>query len=248
MTSTRHSEEMLLSYADKIIDLCDRKDLRAFDGFVPIIPDLYDEEYIFFTDANPVDLLCDVNVAALRLGDPEKRGPSSEAQFHRLRKISSKELRKKTGTFAVNPYIFEVAFERHPKIANAFFTQANRRFKPIEIPNYKYNPVSIKEALVSAQILLGVQFNLENQCYVYLKPDDTPIGFKYPIESLQQLKDLFSLRDIPDGYKRRTALKHWVAGHLRKKPGKPDEKVEIKSYLRGTTNFKWFGITGSIFV
>lgn len=96
--------------------------------------------------------------------------------------------------------------------------------------------------------MLGVQFNLENQCHVYLKPEGASIGFNYPLNNLQQLKELFSLRDIPDGYKRRTSLRHGVAKHMRHKPSNQDELVEVRKHLGGREKFDWFGIKGEIFV
>lgn len=242
------SEEILLHYADKIIDLCSRKDIAPFDGFVPVIPDLFDEEYFIFTDVRPSDLAGKVNVSALRLGDPNKSDASSEAQFFRLKALSAKELRKKAGVFSINPFMVQVAFEKFPQKTDAFFTGTKNGFKAIEIPNYAYNPVTMREALLGAQIALGIQFNLENQCYVYLRPENAPIGFKYPIDNLQQLRELFSLRDVPDGLKRRAALRHWVARHMRRAPRAEEKSIEVKHHLRGRESFDWFGIRGTIFI
>ena len=244
------SEEQLLYYADSIFDLCKSSEqkVRRFDGFVPIIPEMYDDEEIFFSDATPDALDCDAYVSVLHLGNAGGRTKEQRQwQFHKFRKISAKELRKRTGLFAINPYCYETAYESLQKVQYDYFTFRNERIVHIENPNFPYTQFSRKEIERSAQLSLGVQFYIENTPHVYLKPENSDIGFTYPISDLSQLKELFSLRDIQDGYKRRAALKHWVAKHLRHKRRNPDETVEIKRYLRGKETFKWFGITGTIF-
>lgn len=243
------SEENLLFCADKIIDQCQRSDIRKFDGFVPIVPELYDSEYIFFTDVKPTDLSSkSVNVSGFVFGVEDGYWMQKEAQFISLKSIDSKRLRKRAGIFAVNPYSMEVAFEKHPKQTEAFLQFVGGKMKFLDIPNYNVPTDFKQEILDSVQMLLSIQFNLENQSYVYLKPDNSPIGFKYPIDSLSQLKELFSLRDVPDGKKRRVMLRNWVAKHMRRKPSNPDEFVEVRKHLRGREDFKWFGMSGSIYV
>ncbi len=243
------SEETLLTYAEKIISLCQRKDIQKFDGFFPLVPEIYDEDYGIFRDAKPTDLSDkNVNVSCFVFGLEEGRNARKESQFLRLKSITAKELRKRTGIFAINPYSLDVAFEKIPNQADAFFQFVGGKMKFLDIPNYVTPAFLKQEAFDSVQTLLGIQWNLDNQNYVYLKPDNSPIGFKYPIDSLDQLKELFKLRDIPDGYKRRVALRNWVAKHMRRKPSKPDEFVEVKRHLRGKENFKWFGMSGTIFV
>lgn len=244
------TEEKLLYYSDKIIDMCSRKNMKIFDGFVPLIPEMYndDDNYVIFSDAKPSDLLSPVNVSLFRPGDPDGYKAKKEWQFHRFRQISRKELRKRTGVFALNPYCLEIAYENHQHIADGFYTLKNSKFVPIQIPNYEYLDSVSDEVDITCRICMGMQFNLENQCYVYLKPEYSDIGFKYPIDNMSQLKELFKLRDIPDGYKRRAALRHWVAKHMRHKPSKPDELVDVKRHLRGKEHFNWFGISGTIYV
>lgn len=243
------SEEGLLYFADKIMDLCERADLKRFDGFMPIEPEIYDDEYGIFVDATTDCLSEPVDIAIYTPGQPDGNTSAKRAdQICRLKMLSRKEFRKKTGAFAIRPYHIEIAFNDCKKIADGFVQEINKKFQYVEIGGYETTPHAKAWVLQQTQILLGAQFNLENQCYVYLKPDGAEIGFKYPITSLQQVKELFSLRDIPDGYKRRAALRHWVAKYARRKPAKPDELVEVKEHLRGKQDFTWFGISGSIFV
>lgn len=244
-------EENLLFHADKIIDICNsgQSKLKSFDGFVPIIPELYDEEDIIFFDTTPKALNSVANISVLRLGIPDgKTQAQRKWQFHKVKKITTKELRKKTGIFAVEPYELDVAFESFPKVQDSFFVFRNGKIKVLDIPNYECTPQMKHEIATTASITLGVQFNLENAPYIYLKPENSNIGFSIWINDLAQVKELFTLREIPDGYKRRAALKHWVAKHLRRKSSKPDETVEVRRHLRGKESFEWFGMRGTIFV
>lgn len=243
------SEENLLFCADKIIDLCQRNDIKKFDGFMPIIPDMYDEEYGIFTDVKPTDLaMKSIDISLLVLGIEDGYKQKRFSQFARLKYLTPQELRKRTGIFAINPYLIEVAFENLKDQADGFVQFVGGKMKYLEIPNYQTSKDAKEEALQTVQTLLGIQWNLENQSYVYLKPDNSSIGFKYPIDSLSQLKELFSLRDVPDGKKRRVMLRNWVAKHMRRKPSNPDELVEVRKHLRGREDFKWFGMSGSIYV
>lgn len=54
-------------------------------------------------------------------------------------------------------------------------------------------------------------------------------------------KDVFRLRDIPEGKQRRAALKNWVTEHWRKnRTGESSHKV--REHLRGTQDFVWNGL------
>lgn len=241
-------EETLFEYANKIINVCNNRNLKTYDGFVPLIPELYSEEYSIFFDAKISDLITEPNVSVLNLGNPNGIGAKKECQFMRFSEVTPKYLRKKCGLFAPKPYLLEVAYETRATRAIVPFYVKNNNLTILEPPNLPPIIPAVKsESYSSVQVLLGVQFNLENQPYVYLKPDNAEIGFTLPIDNLSQLKELFSLRDIPDGYTRRVALLHWVAKHLRRKPSNHEERIEVKQYLRGHTNFEWLGIKGTIF-
>lgn len=58
-------------------------------------------------------------------------------------------------------------------------------------------------------------------------------------------KELFRLRDIPEGKQRRTAIKHWVGGHHRTAKG-GNKNIQIEKYLRGETDFTWNGLRCTI--
>ena len=255
MTNThRITEDVLLWQTDKIFDLCrNRKDMKKYDGFVPIIPEIYGtaadtDDIGIFMDVTPDALNGPVNCAALRLGiDDGKTSASKGWQCHLVREISTKELRKRAGIFSPKPFSLDVAYEHWLKGADDFFTFRKGTPTVLDIPNYVTDGYMKVEIQTTISCVLGCQFLLENMPHVYLRLDDCDVGFNLPICDLSEVKSLFSLRDIPDGYKRRAALRHWVASHLRRKPSKPDEKTTVKKHLRGKEDFEWFGISGTIY-
>lgn len=242
------NEENALYVADKIFDICNQKRLRTFDGFFPVVTELFedDENYVLFQDVTPDCLSGPVNGSCFVFGKREGTNAQKQSQFFRFRSISRKELRKRTGCFAMDPYCLEVGFEKYKHNTDAFFTLKDGAFVPIPIPNYEYVPIQ-KEIDQAIRTCMACQFNLENQPHVYLRPENAAVGFTLPLDNLSQVKELFSLRDIPEGLKRRAALRHWVAKHMRRKPTNPHELVEVKKHLRGRERFSWFGIEGEIF-
>ena len=53
-------------------------------------------------------------------------------------------------------------------------------------------------------------------------------------------REVFRLRDVPPGKKRRTAIRHWVSGHWRRRRKDEEERKRwIAKYLRGATKFSW---------
>ena len=134
------SEENLLFTTDRIFDVCNQKRFQRFDGFFPVVEELFDAndtDYGFFFDVKPTDLEQKVNSSAFVFGKPEGNGAKKQAQLIRFREISRKELRKRTGVFALSPYCLEVGFEKFPKTADAFYQMKGESFVPIHIPGYE---------------------------------------------------------------------------------------------------------------
>jgi hypothetical protein len=55
-------------------------------------------------------------------------------------------------------------------------------------------------------------------------------------------KEIFRLRDIPNGKERRVALRNWVAEHFRKSKIDPEESIKVRQHLRGGVEFDWNGL------
>lgn len=254
MENYKVTEENFLYSIDKVLDLCMRKNIKHMDGFMPIIDDMYDDDddFVFFTDAKPTDLSSNGSVSIYM--PPKNYGTKSQqtGQLLYLKKLSAKEFRKKTGQFCINPYEFKVTFQDdiapNDMMQSSYLQFVGGKFKYFEVPNFETTSKMKHEILDWANGLVACQFTLENSIRIYLRPEDAEIGFTYPIQDSSQLKTLFTLRDIPDGKKRRVALKHIVSEHLRRKPTKPDEFSKVKEHWRGRKDFDWFGITGHIII
>lgn len=78
---------------------------------------------------------------------------------------------------------------------------------------------------------------------VYIKEEQDLIGITLQ-SRVSDIKELFKLRELPPDKNRRTALKHWVCSHQRRKPNTTTETelIEIEKYLRGATEFYWNGL------
>ena len=50
----------------------------------------------------------------------------------------------------------------------------------------------------------------------------------------------FAMRDVPEGRKRRAAIRHWVKSHWRQNRG--GGLSEVRKHLRGATEFTWNGL------
>ena len=243
-------DENLFDVAERMFQICETKG-KTFDRFFPVVPELFDNddtEYGIFFDVKPSDLDLPVNSSVFRFGHETGSEAQRGGQIYNLKRITRKQLRKRCGLFAVNPFCLEVGFENFKKNMEVWLEYINGSFRILRVPNYETDMSLKDEILTTIQACLGCQFNLENQNYVYLKPDYAEIGFCLPLDNLSQVKSLFALRDVPEGKQRRAALRHWVAKHLRRKPSNYEEMVEVRKHLRGKTDFSWMGMSGSIYV
>lgn len=57
------------------------------------------------------------------------------------------------------------------------------------------------------------------------------------------VREIFKLRDLPEGKLRRAALRHWVAKHHRRSRADEAALIDIRRHLRGATKFTWNGLT-----
>lgn len=60
------------------------------------------------------------------------------------------------------------------------------------------------------------------------------------------VREVFRLRDIPEGKARRAALRHWVHEHMRKSRRDDGDEIKVREHLRGATKFRWNGMICNI--
>ena len=76
----------------------------------------------------------------------------------------------------------------------------------------------------------AVSLGLENSPSIRFATDPTGI------------KDVFRIRDMPDGKDRREALLTWVTDHWRQDRYDPEMETYVRRHLRGATQFSWRGM------
>lgn len=61
-------------------------------------------------------------------------------------------------------------------------------------------------------------------------------------------REVFKLRDIPEGKARREALRNFVCEHTRRHPATDDEeaRIVVREHLRGSSRFNWNGLRCTI--
>lgn len=60
------------------------------------------------------------------------------------------------------------------------------------------------------------------------------------------IKELFRIRDLPEGRDRREALMVWVSDHWRQARHDPEMEIYVRKHLRGALTFNWRGMGGEI--
>lgn len=88
---------------------------------------------------------------------------------------------------------------------------------------------------------LNMTYYYEWSCYIKEKP--TSLGVRIPIHPSSS-KEIFLMRNIPEGAKRRKAIVNYVKDHYRTIKGHNDNerKVLIKKHFRGELKFNWRGL------
>lgn len=56
------------------------------------------------------------------------------------------------------------------------------------------------------------------------------------------IKEIFKIRDLPEGRDRRDALLGWVGEHWRQDRNDPEIEIYVRKHLRGRTEFTWRGM------
>ncbi|MBR5091264.1 MAG: hypothetical protein IK093_17705 [Ruminiclostridium sp.] len=105
-------------------------------------------------------------------------------------------------------------------------------------PNYQEIQNSMISAYVDTHILLCLAWEDYFQWKVRVKMPEWKKSVEIWINPAN-IKEVFRLRDIPDGSQRRKALKHIVSAHTRTL--KSGERIEIMRYLRGKERFSQNG-------
>lgn len=100
------------------------------------------------------------------------------------------------------------------------------------------------DILTSVNMMLGARLTNYYEWFVYIRETPQSIGIKIPVVP-EASKEVFALRDIPEGSQRRKAICHFVRQHYRtiKMDYDPGEReVLVRKHLRGENKFNWRGL------
>lgn len=214
-----------------------------FDGAEPMYLDEIENagraedapDRLFFADATPSDVENRLDVRVIT-GDYDSPSPDT-IQLGRFRFVSPKTVRGKVTIPGV--YVIEhgVAFldtaKGQAETGALYYTSPDgkRWFNSKGRPMPQVNP---------GTVAMGVQFTRNAEWRAYIAWDGFP-GITIPTDPTGA-RELFRLRDIPNGQLRRAALRNWVEGHWRKSRTDTEAEIEVRKHLRGATEFHWNGL------
>lgn len=107
-------------------------------------------------------------------------------------------------------------------------------------------PEATAKDQVLSQILGGLSLHMRYSWSVEIKTVGSNFALRVPT-SPEGARKLLSLRDVEAGRKRRSALRHWVTAHARRRTAEDAEKdVDVRAHLRGVTPFQWEDLEGVV--
>lgn len=204
------------------------------------------DDYQIFTDAMPDDLDGRVNVAMI--SGRKRDGGWEEGVFNltRLRGLSHADVRGRINR-GYKHYVevsrVWVDGERQAKGTRYLFGANSPNAWRLTQHDYRMDLAQDRHWSNEIQCLLGLQFAHRYFWSVELGYVGLPRIF-LPTDPIGA-REVFRLRDIPEGANRRAALRHWVTEHWRQRR-EGGEPILIRDYLRGQTEFTWNGLHCSL--
>lgn len=246
--------------------------VNSFDGVQPLLSAFVTEQYkdsaCFFTDVSPNIINGRISQSYLV---ESKNQPNTLALF-KIQSISPRQARGKIKNILPTMILYSSGYMDlklktissintiwglNPNIgeenlcysANARYNFKNGvaidfkklAWKNLTSDNSRLNiPMVTCDANTSIQLGLGIQFASQYDWHVYLKEDNN-IGITLPTTP-EGSKEIFKLRDVPEGKKRRESLRNWISEHCRSNPSSEYDKVFVRKHMRGAMEFKWNGL------
>lgn len=81
---------------------------------------------------------------------------------------------------------------------------------------------------------------------VDLRYESSQVGAVRMLTDPLGAREVFALREIPNGKARRSAIRHWVRGHYRQSRVDPESRTFVTKHLRGVSRFNWNGLECTI--
>jgi hypothetical protein len=168
----------------------------------------------------------------------EKGGRLGDLFLANVKTINMKEARPYASRFSKFMIRLDYATESDGRLIfgsdlfawiNNSWIDATKQFKRLRESNNSQGHV------VSASIAVALSQRYEWAISLSFK--DTP-SIRFATDPTG-IKDMFRVRDLPEGKDRREALMTWITNHWRQKRHDPDMEIYVRKHLRGATQFNW---------
>jgi len=100
-----------------------------------------------------------------------------------------------------------------------------------ELGILKYDRNEKTKIVNKTRALMGLEYMAPENWFSVIKMPGSPSISLHTDPT--GVKELWKIRDVPDGYNRRLALIHWVGAHWRKTRNDPDVEAYVRKHLRG---------------
>lgn len=221
-------------------------DISRFDGAVPFFDDetlsdpyFDDDRWLIPADATLRDLSEPLNITFLTENTDEENGIAGM----RLRAMSPKQARGRVRRYTPQVVDLEMfVVEPDGRGVSNRMLLGSFDGETFACTDSRYAPDKGKDAYWTQRVRLaaGLQFVRPMWWHVkigyvggqsILLPTD-PIG----------AREIFRLRDVPEGKERRAALTHWISEHWRQARDEPEEETLVRASIRGASSFVWNGL------
>lgn len=227
-----------LSHFSPALVICDDEDVKTYEALDPNV-----NEADIPCDAELEDVSdCNVDLTVLKDGVAE--GLQLQLMRHRLMLPKEKRGFYFAGFPAVETVYCHIRQEGTFNTGKVFYVRRGKLWTRATGDNNPMGKPYDGDHTNNIQAVFGLIF----QQYFKWK---VTLGYEgFPHISLtctpEGAREVFRLRDLPEGKMRRTAIRHWVGEHVRRKKSDPNEFVKVLDYLRGETVFTWNGLRCSI--
>lgn len=220
--------------------------MARFDGAVPFFdrealqdPYFNDDRWLIPADATLRDLSDPLNITILSSNNDDSDGIAGI----RMRSISPTQARGRVRRYTPQVIDLEVLWvaSNGQGVSNRMLVGSfdGERFF---CTDKRYTPNAEKDEFWTERIGVGVGLQFVRPMWWHVKigyvggqsillPTD-PIG----------AREIFRLRDVPEGKERRAALTHWISEHWRQARDEPEEETLVRASIRGASSFVWNGL------
>jgi hypothetical protein len=220
--------------------------LRDFSGAEPLIPGFhegFEDSYQMFLDATPRDLDRPLNAAFISVNEDDAEGIA----LHRTHAVNPADIRGRyTRLYRYNVIHTLAGLDGEGRGYGQRMIYGSPDGHHWRSTSSGFEPSLSRDEQWQTyiQIAHGIAFTREFFWSVRLGWVGYPT-IRIPTDPVGA-REVFRLRDIPEGRQRRAALKHWVTEHWRQNRHEPAEDVKVRQHIRGHERFVWNGLVCEI--